>query len=52
MDTFTVIKVFGLTTLSFLVAILWTPLLTRLLYRYRLGKGIRDAEAAQKGKVS
>ncbi|OGY50348.1 MAG: phospho-N-acetylmuramoyl-pentapeptide-transferase [Candidatus Buchananbacteria bacterium RIFCSPHIGHO2_02_FULL_56_16] len=46
MDTFTVIKVFGLTTLSFLVAILWTPLLTRLLYRYRLGKGIRDAEAA------
>ena len=46
MDTFSVIKVFGLTTLSFLIALLWTPLLTHLLYKYRLGKGIRDAAAA------
>ena len=31
-----VIKVFGLSTLSFIVAILWTPLLTHYLYKYKL----------------
>ncbi|OGY47237.1 MAG: phospho-N-acetylmuramoyl-pentapeptide-transferase [Candidatus Buchananbacteria bacterium RIFCSPHIGHO2_02_FULL_38_8] len=46
MANFFIIKIFALTTLSFLIAISWTPFLTRLLYRYRLGKGIRDAKAA------
>lgn len=31
-----------LTTLSFIIAILWTPLLTKVLYRYRLGKPTRN----------
>jgi len=35
-------KTFWLTTLSFLVAILWTPLFTDFLYKNRLGKKIRQ----------
>ena len=31
-----VIKVFGLSALSFVIAILWTPFLTRYLYKYKL----------------
>jgi len=37
-----VFKVFSLTFLSFFIAMLWTPLLTHFLYKYRLGKQIRD----------
>ncbi len=46
MELFNVIKVFFLTTLSFLAAIAWTPLLTNFLYRHKLGKKIRDARSA------
>jgi phospho-N-acetylmuramoyl-pentapeptide-transferase len=46
MDTFIIIKIFFLTTLAFVVTILWTPLLTHFLYKYRLGKKIRDGEEA------
>ncbi|MBI4142343.1 phospho-N-acetylmuramoyl-pentapeptide-transferase [Candidatus Uhrbacteria bacterium] len=35
-----------LTTLSFVLTIAWTPLLTRVLYKYRLGKNIRPASDA------
>lgn len=35
-------KTFWLASLSFLVAILWTPLFTDFLYRHRLGKKIRQ----------
>lgn len=42
MDIFGIIKVFFLTALSFLVAVLWTPVLAHFLYRYKLGKSIRD----------
>ncbi len=31
-----VIKVFGLSAISFIIAILWTPALTRLMYTYKL----------------
>lgn len=41
-----IIKILLLTTLSFIVAISWTPLLTKFLYKYKLGKSIRDAESA------
>jgi phospho-N-acetylmuramoyl-pentapeptide-transferase len=41
-----VIKIFFLTTLSFLVAMAWTPLWTRFLYKKKLGKRIRSAKAA------
>ena len=36
------IRVFGMATLSFVIAMLWTPILTDLLYKYRLGKRIRE----------
>ncbi len=35
-------RVFGLAALSFIIAMLWTPLLTGLLYKYKLGKRIRE----------
>jgi phospho-N-acetylmuramoyl-pentapeptide-transferase len=41
-SSFALAKTFWLATLSFLVAILWTPLFTDFLYRNRLGKRIRQ----------
>ncbi|PIS05603.1 MAG: phospho-N-acetylmuramoyl-pentapeptide-transferase [Candidatus Buchananbacteria bacterium CG10_big_fil_rev_8_21_14_0_10_42_9] len=46
MDNFLVVKIFSLTTLAFVVAILWTPILTHYLYKYKLGKSIRNAPNA------
>ncbi|MDO8581293.1 MAG: phospho-N-acetylmuramoyl-pentapeptide-transferase [bacterium] len=46
MDFFPLIKVFSLSTLSFLVAMVWAPILVRFLSRHRLGKRIRDAKEA------
>ncbi|MEI6288047.1 MAG: phospho-N-acetylmuramoyl-pentapeptide-transferase [bacterium] len=43
---FYVIKIFCLIFLSFAVAVLWTPLLTHFLYKYKLGKQIRTSEKA------
>jgi phospho-N-acetylmuramoyl-pentapeptide-transferase len=45
-DTFAITKILILTTLAFVVAIAWTPILTHILYRYRLGKTIRSAVTA------
>lgn len=42
MDLTGIIKVFFLAGLAFIVAMAWTPLLTHFLYKYRLGKQIRD----------
>lgn len=39
-----VIKLFVITFISFLVAILWTPILTKYLYRHRIAKQIRSGE--------
>lgn len=36
------IKVFSLTAVSFLIAVLWTPVLTHFLYKYRLRKQLRE----------
>ena len=36
------VRVFALTAISFLVAILWTPLLAHFLYRWRLTKRLRE----------
>lgn len=41
-----VIKVFVLSAAAFAVTIAWTPLLAHYLYKYRLGKQIRDEVAA------
>ena len=46
MTNFYIIKIFFLTTVSFILTLAWTPLLTHFLYKYHLGKGIRDAKAA------
>ncbi len=43
---FVVIKLFLLAALSFIVAFLWTPLLTHFLYKYKLGKQIRTSDKA------
>lgn len=40
------VKVFVLATAAFAVTIAWTPLLTHFLYRYHLGKQIRDEASA------
>ncbi|MFH1632191.1 MAG: phospho-N-acetylmuramoyl-pentapeptide-transferase [bacterium] len=42
LEPFILIKILTLTTLSFVVAILWTPLLTHFLYEHRLGKSLRS----------
>jgi len=46
MTNFLVIKIFLLTTLSFVLAIILTPVMTHFLFKYRLGKGIRNATVA------
>jgi len=46
MEEFIILKIFFLSTLAFVVAISWTPLLTNFLYKYRLGKKIRDSKVA------
>lgn len=46
MDSFSVIKIFLLAALSFVLAMAWTPALTHFLYKYKLGKQIRDGKSA------
>jgi len=43
MPEFQIAKVLILSTLAFTFAILWTPLLTHYLYKYKLGKNIRNS---------
>lgn len=45
-DAFAITKILLLGTASFVAAICWTPLLTYVLYRFRLGKSIRSAVMA------
>lgn len=45
-ESLPIIKIFFLTAASFVVTAAWTPALTHILYRYRLGKRIRDAAEA------
>ncbi len=45
METIYIIKILFLTTLSAVVAIAWTPALTYFLYKYKLGKKIRNTGA-------
>ena len=41
-NIFPIIKILIIAAISFISAILFTPLLTHFLYKYKLGKGIRD----------
>jgi len=45
MNTSVIVKILFLTTLAAAVAVAWTPLLTHFLYKYKLGKSIRNAGA-------
>jgi len=40
---FQVVKILILFTISFIFAVLWTPLLTHFLYKYKMGKNIRNS---------
>ncbi len=42
----TIVHMLILSTLSFVLAVAWTPILTHFLYKYRLGKSIRSAVKA------
>lgn len=46
MDSFVIIKIFFLAVLSFMAALLLTPLLTHFMYKYKWGKNIRTADGA------
>lgn len=46
MEVFPVVKIFTLTAISFTAALAALPFWTRVLYRYKLGKQIRDAASA------
>ena len=43
MPEFQIAKILTLSTLAFIFAILWTPILTHYLYKYRMGKSIRNS---------
>lgn len=45
-DPFILAKILVLTTIAFIVAIIWTPLLTNALYRFKMGKSLRTKEQA------
>lgn len=42
LETVNLIRIFSLTTISFLVAILWTPILAHYLYKYNFVKKLRE----------
>jgi phospho-N-acetylmuramoyl-pentapeptide-transferase len=46
MDNFILIKIFSLTTISFLLALIWRPILSYFLKKYKMGKQIREDEKA------
>jgi phospho-N-acetylmuramoyl-pentapeptide-transferase len=45
-DRLDLIRMAWMATASFIIAILWTPLLTNFLYKNKLGKRIRDSKSA------
>lgn len=46
LDSFEVLRITLLTAISFVLAMAWTPGLTYFLYKYKMGKQIRDAASA------
>ncbi|MBU1179962.1 phospho-N-acetylmuramoyl-pentapeptide-transferase [Patescibacteria group bacterium] len=46
MEAGSILKLFILATMSFGIAFLMTPVLTRLLYKFKMGKQIRDSKTA------
>jgi phospho-N-acetylmuramoyl-pentapeptide-transferase len=46
LEAFVMTKILILSTMAFLVAFAWTPILTHFLYKFKLGKSIRSAVTA------
>jgi len=46
MEDFYIIKILFFTTLAFIFTYSWTPLLTHFLYKYKMGKQIRDDQGS------
>ena len=46
MNYLEIVRILFFAVISFVIAILWTPLLTHFLYKYKLGKKIRDKVSA------
>ncbi|NQV12012.1 phospho-N-acetylmuramoyl-pentapeptide-transferase [Candidatus Uhrbacteria bacterium] len=46
MDEFQIIRLILIATMTFVIAMAWTPLMTHLLYKYKLGKQIRSSDRA------
>lgn len=46
LDVLPIAKLLTLSTFSFVFTLAWTPLLTHILFKYRLGKNIRSASSA------
>lgn len=45
-ESFYIVKFLSLATISFVVAMLWTPILTKLLYELKMGKSLRSEKQA------
>lgn len=45
-DQFVIVKILTLTTMAFILAVLWTPLLTHFLFKFKIGKSLRLAKQA------
>lgn len=45
-ESFYLVKLLILSTLSFVIAMAWTPLLTDFLYKYKMGKNLREEKKA------
>ncbi|HLD17993.1 MAG TPA: phospho-N-acetylmuramoyl-pentapeptide-transferase [Patescibacteria group bacterium] len=46
LESFEIVRVLVLTTVAFAVAVAWTPALAHILYKFKLGKRIRDEVSA------
>ncbi|EKD32803.1 MAG: hypothetical protein ACD_76C00144G0005 [uncultured bacterium] len=46
MSSFDLVRVLLMSAMAFVIAIAWTPALTHVLYKYKLGKTIRDEKSA------
>ena len=45
-ESYYIVKMLILSSLAFVFAMAWTPLLTHLLYKYRMGKNLREVKQA------
>src|SRR3989339_1945059 len=46
LESFEIIRILLLTTAAFVMAVVWTPALTHVLFKYKMGKRIRDEASA------